>query len=93
MTSPKFVTANKWLTQYALACGYLEVSKGYNTPGCRLRACMEMDSACYHVKVSSDEHGRELWDTYDSLPEARKAFCKVLRDYGLQRKIPVQPRN
>jgi len=88
---PKFVTAKGWLTEYALACGYIEVSKGYST-ACRVRACMERDSACYHVKASSTDHGLELWESFETLPEARKAFGQVLRDYGLQRKIPVQPR-
>lgn len=89
---PKFVTSNNWLTEYALACGYMEVSKGYSTPGCRLRASMQRDGIVYHVKVHSTEHGRIGWETFDLLSEVRKAFSETLRLNGLQRKIPVQPR-
>ena len=89
---PKFVTSNGWLTEYALACGYLEVSKGYGT-GCRIRARMEKDSACYHVRVFTKEFGQGQWDTYETLSEARNAFRQVLKENGLQRKIPVQPKD
>lgn len=92
MIRPKFVTAKGWLTEYALACGYIEVSKGYNTPGCPLRAYMEKDSACYHVKVYDSRTGGRDWESYETLPEARKAFSEALRLNGLQRRIPEQPK-
>jgi len=85
---PKFITTKNTLTQYALTCGYLETNKGYNCSPHQIS--LERDSACYHVKVWSKYHGRELWESFDLVDYkgAWKRFQRILKDYGYTRKIP-----
>ena len=63
MTSPIFYTATGLLTNYALACGYVETKNGYR---------LEKDG-CYHVK------GNGIWTTASTLTEARKKFNKLAK--------------
>lgn len=88
----KFVTSKKWLTDYSLSCGYLEVNKGYNT-GSPYRFSLGKECGVYHVKGYDERLGRLFWESFDNLISARKFFSGALRDYGCQRRIPVEPEN
>ncbi len=85
---PKFITKTKYLTEYALACGYLECNKGFRLSG-RFDIWLERDSACYHVRGHDNRlHVRLFWESFTSLVAARKEFRQRLADYGCERKIP-----
>jgi len=86
MDNPKFKTSKGLLTMYALACGYMEVSRGYGKSG-TIDISMYLDG-CFHVRGYSPKEGRLFWDCFDTLPEARKSFFSRLKEYRLKRKIP-----
>jgi hypothetical protein len=81
----KFYTKAGTLSRYALACGYIEnrhvIAKVPTIQGYEMqdvRCTLEADSACFHVRATSADF--RLWDSYESLTEARKAFKKVIKD-------------
>jgi hypothetical protein len=80
----KFYTKAGWLSPYALACGYIEnmqiiamVDTVQGPEVQDVRVTLEADSACYHVKATSADY--RLWDSFTSLPEARKAFKQIIK--------------
>lgn len=83
-TKSRFYTKTGWLSPYALACGYIECQRVIHTlPGGGhedVRVTLERDSACIHIKAS----GRytRIWESFDTLTEARKFFKKTLRELG-----------
>lgn len=87
-SSPKFYTKDKWLTDYALSCGYLEVNEGYNGDSL-YRLSLEKEASVYHVKLFNSDNGRIFWDSFEKLPEARKRFKRALKVYLLTRKLPI----
>ena len=82
----KFLTNDKWLSDYALSCGYIETNEGY-TEGL-YRLSLEKEANIYHVKLFHTDIGRVLWNSYDTLTEARKAFKRELSLHNLKRQIP-----
>lgn len=96
MKSPKFFTSRGWLTDYALACGYIETQaeKVTNTgtlehPNFKgISVDMWLYSGVYHIRVHNFTEGkRVLWECEDTLPEARKFFTQCLKAHNLTRKI------
>ena len=73
---PKFYNKNDTLTMYSLSCGYIEKeSVEHGTDYIQLT--LEKDSACYHVKLSSNVNGfKTVWESFDRLTEARKFYNK-----------------
>lgn len=89
---PKFLTKRKFLTEYALACGYMEVSENYgNSQVINIR--LERDSACYHIQGWQPGNHRLFWHSFEhgELEKARSYFMNKLKEYGLKRKIPTPP--
>lgn len=87
MSTPVFLNKRKMLTAYALACGYMEVSKDYRERGGQPDIWMHKDG-CYHIQGYSSDKGRLFWETCDTLPEARKIFFAKLKEYGQKRRMP-----
>lgn len=71
---PKFYNKDDSLTLYSLSCGYIEktsVEHGKDY----ICLTLEKDSACYHVRLSSNVAGfKRVWESFDTLTEARKFF-------------------
>ena len=65
----------RWLSAYALACGYLET---FQTGAERLTLWQE--HGAYHVRRHHDEEGRRMWDVAETLAEARRIFARERRD-------------
>jgi hypothetical protein len=96
MTAPKFITRRRWLTSYALACGYVEtqaqdvINKGtLEWPDFKgVSVSMWLDCGVYHIRVHNHTEGqRVLWECKDTLPEARKFFSQCLKAHKLSRKM------
>ena len=85
----KFLTTKKWLTDYALSCGYMEVTKGYTTPGCPIYVSLSKEHGAYKVAfIDRCMSGYNSVEWFRTLPAARKAFTENCRRGGLSRKIP-----
>lgn len=82
----KFLTNDKWLSDYSLSCGYIETNAGYND-NAEFRLSLWKDSI-YHVRLHHNDNGRIFWDSFDTLTEAREAFKRTLKNYNLKRAIP-----
>lgn len=69
-----FYTASGWLTRYALACGYIERAEkaGVSTT-------LWYEHGTIHVRQHA-ESGRVLWESFDSLPQARARFKRALKE-------------
>jgi hypothetical protein len=80
MMRDKFRRADGTLTQYALACGYMEHYE--NEHG---RVSMEMDASVFHVKGFMD--GERFWDTYEKLETARTAFSITRQILRLEKRL------
>ena len=96
MKNPKFFTSRGWLTNYALACGYIEtqeeevINHGFtdhpNFEG--VSVSMWLEGSVYHIRVHNfTEVKRVLWECKETLPEARKFFVECLKAHNLTRKI------
>lgn len=84
----KFYTAKGYLTQYALACGYLDTNVDYNSNPESVNISLSYEGFVYHVKGYDHKNKQRIcWDSFDTLPEARKAFQQVLKENKQQRKI------
>lgn len=79
----KFITKARWLTPYALACGYIET-----VDSDRFSLTLRHSGGVgYHVKMHDHDEGRRIcWDTYETLTVARKHFLELCRAYGLTRR-------
>jgi hypothetical protein len=67
----KFYTENGWLSEYALDCGYIE-RIDHNNQWLSL-----WKEGCYHVRWHNFETDtRILWESFDTVEEARKFFTK-----------------
>jgi len=76
-TKTLFYTKTGKLSEYALACGYIE---SVELNGVILT--LEKDSACIHIKgYNNNIRDREFWDSYDTLTEARKEYTKRINQY------------
>lgn len=80
----KFITKTGWLTQYALACGYIETNEGWKE---KRIACLEKDSACFHVKAYDENESRNYWESFDNYGDAKKAFIACLKEQNTKRHI------
>ena len=65
------------LTADGLSCGYVEQ---YTTKNVRIQ--LSKENNCYHVKASNKTHEGKwsIWQSYDTLKEARKALSKIKRE-------------
>ena len=77
----KFNLKNGDLTDYALACGYLQVwnSEGTNKYySGKYSVMLERTEGCrgYHIRVRKNMELTFSWETFDNLTDARKAFAK-----------------
>lgn len=83
-TRKKFYTKSGELSQYALACGYIQVLESIDE---KVRVKLFADNSHYHVRVFSDRYIDAYktlpWDVfeYNRLTDARKAFYKHANDY------------
>jgi hypothetical protein len=80
----KFVNKSGWLTQYALACGYMETNEGWND---KRIACLEKDSACFHVKAYDENEKCNYWQGFDKYGDAKKAYIACLKERNAKRTI------
>lgn len=71
------------LTAQALACGYIQRAQ-LETLLTRSRIDLYHEGACYHVRgYDFKERGRLVWERFDKLSEARKAWAsQVAKEYG-----------
>lgn len=83
----KFRNKSGELSQYALSCGYLQVSvpdgkepRTYITQGVAL---FREGGSCYHVRAYVD--GAKEWESFDFLSDARKFYTKLTRQLGLKK--------
>lgn len=84
----KFNLKNGDLTDYALACGYLQVwnSEGTNKYYDGKNAVLlERESGCrfYRVRVRNNSELTSTSETFLNLTEARKAFKKHKKELGV----------
>ena len=85
-TKDKFVTARGWLTQYALACGYIETNEDWKD---RRVACMSLNNGemnTYEVTAYNEEERVSFREVVEGLPTARKLFLTCLVERGAKRK-------
>lgn len=76
--NPDFYNKDGQLNDYALSCGYIQV-----TEFCEDRHMHLLKDGCYHVRIyNHKEHSRELWCSFDSLTEARKVFKTIERNHS-----------
>jgi hypothetical protein len=79
----KTVSKDGTLTAYGLACGYVE-SEWFNvnlpsTEGIKVTLWHEL--GCYHVRAHDfDASKRIFWDSFRSLPEARKRYRQAISE-------------
>jgi len=87
---PKFTTKTRHLTAYALACGHIEHNRGFRKASTYYDIWMEHNGGIgYDVRVFEHRRGiRRMWETYETLKEARRAFNDTLKQYGCLRYIP-----
>jgi len=79
-TKDKFKNKDGSLTLYSLACGYLQQKKLHDDT---IIVELSLDG-CFHIKVYKDcGLNREslLWDCYDTLTEARKAYRQAIKEF------------
>lgn len=77
MKNPKFYTKQNWLTPYALACGYIEISDVNN-----IRTTLYRDGGCQitHVRQHDFNNNQRVhWETFETLTEARKFYRKLTK--------------
>jgi len=95
MSNPKFFTSRGWLTNYSLACGYIETqaeevvntgtTENPNFKG--VNVSMWLDSGVYNIRVHNFSEGKRLlWECKDNIIEARKFFLECLKAHNLTRK-------
>ena len=88
--SNKFYTKDGYLTQYALACGYIETNLNYSNADFNIRVYMQLDGSVYHVKgYDHNKHISLGWECYESVKEARKAFNALCREINDKRKFNI----
>lgn len=88
--TPKFHNTDGSLTEYALACGYVQAVEVCDRYTVRLTK-----DGCYHVKVSDKQLdlGLAAWETADTLGEARKLYRTAVGFYKSRKNIPAVRRN
>lgn len=70
MTEPRLITRNGRLTNYALACGYVE--RRYSG---HERITLWKEHHVFHVRGTERHTGkRTFWLSFDKLSDARKCF-------------------
>lgn len=85
---PKFFNTNGSLTAYSFACGYVEREENethYKE--------IFMEHSHYHVKSGLMSHKWEVWETFDTLTEARRFYNKLRRrnNYKISKGAISQP--
>lgn len=64
------------LTQYELACGYIQRTESNNR-----WVTLWQEHGVYHVRAHDfNEHRRLAWDSFTALGKARAAFNRMRRD-------------
>jgi hypothetical protein len=76
----RYYTAAGWLTPYALACGYLESFAGWT-----LRA----DGGVFHVQRGPYAGEDRVWESFDTLGEARAFFARQIRLHESIARLPA----
>lgn len=69
---PKFYNTDGSLTVYSFACGYIKTHKT-DQPGGLVSLYKD---GCWHVQARDDNRSRYVWETFETLTEARKFFNK-----------------
>lgn len=78
MITPSIYEDTRWYTQkrrltgFALACGAIE--RAESSDG-EIRKVLEEQHGVYHVKALLEN--RRTWETFRSLPQARKAYDRI----------------
>lgn len=76
-------TANGWLTEYALACGYVECATDGDMKVMRM---WHEGGPLIHIRGHDHDTGQRLfWDVAETMSEARRVFRKRAKEYGMQR--------
>lgn len=77
---PTFKTKSGLLTPYAFACGYIEEQQNGVTG---IKVWLSHNSGIgYDVRAYNHlEHERLMWETYETLTAARKAYKDAVRKY------------
>jgi hypothetical protein len=65
----QFYTKTGQLTDYALACGYMQTFEALDE-----RLCLYKEHNAYHVKMTSNVS--RVWEVFDTLTEARQFYKK-----------------
>ena len=68
MSIPLFKTKTNRLTDYALSCGYIERLEKNEV------SITLWKEGCFHVRKHDYNKGRIFWESFDSLPKARKFY-------------------
>lgn len=85
METSKFVLKDNQLTVYALCCGYIQraTDTGDNND-CATHVDLLHNGGCgWDIKAWSEENGRELWETFESLTDARKFWKREVKARNL----------
>lgn len=76
----KFKTAKGRLTAYAFACGYIETAEANG-----IQVTLWQEHGVYHVRAHDfKSHMRLAWDSFHTLGEGRKAYARMIRQYGVK---------
>lgn len=72
----KFFTKQGWLTQYAMACGYIHTSNisGTEWVSFGMNNC-ELNT--YEIKHVNLETGKRIWEVVEGINNARKLYKKI----------------
>jgi hypothetical protein len=80
----KFVNKTGWLTQYALACGYIETNEGWNN---KRIACLWKEHGVFHVKAYDENEQQNYWYAFRLYGDAKKAYIACLKERNSKRTI------
>lgn len=69
----KFYTKKNRLTEYGLACGYIEKKKQHG-----ISTTLWSECHIYHVRQHDYKTGKRIfWESFDSIKEARNLYNKA----------------
>ena len=72
----EFYNAKGELTSYGLSCGYIQKHENLMQT-----ITLWKEGGVYHVRRHNHMHNkRVMWDTFDTLTEARKAYNQQAKD-------------
>lgn len=77
--SPAFYTKDGWLTNYAMACGYMHETWLYGKHFSLSSCNPELNT--FDVKVFNGNN-RLMWETFEGISEARRAYSLAIKSHG-----------